>query len=50
MAERLVGREHDGDLGIKGRIITNKLHGVEPFLRRRQSLSYSRILWNPKIH
>jgi hypothetical protein len=39
----LVGSDQDGDLGINGRIITNKLHGVEPFLRSRQSLRYSRI-------
>jgi hypothetical protein len=41
--EDLVESDHDGDLGVNERIITNKLHGAEPFLRSRQSLSYSRI-------
>jgi hypothetical protein len=39
--EDLVGSDHEGDLGINGKIITYILHGVGPFQRRQQSLSYS---------
>jgi hypothetical protein len=39
----LVGSDNNGDLGIIVKIITNILHGVEPFQKRHQSLSYSRI-------